>query len=365
MAPSSTNKEAITFRPATPDDSGGIRRLLRQAPFGRQLSLTLEPDPEHTALPGGRDHAIVATRASAPHAILGLAERSTHQVWINGQPARLGYLGQLRRKPGEDITLRRLRQGYDLLEARRRDDELPFDFTAILSDNAPARRLLERGLPGLPRYVPAGTMTTLTISTACAKRLPQPTEARFLKSEDWNDALAFLQRHHRRRQLAPHLGPSIFDTPGTTWFLARRSDHLTGCLALWNQSAFKTITVQGYTPWLRRLRLPVNALRHLQGAPTLPPPGHELPLGFLAFLAADQTNTMTSLVAAAAHAATQQRLTHLALGLPADHTALPRLRNLLRPERTDSIIYLVHPSHAEASTPLDPTLPIHPEIALL
>ena len=369
MAPSSTNKEAITFRPSTPDDAGGIRQLLRGTPFGHRISLTLEPDPGHSPLPGdpGRDHTIVATRDSDPHTILGLAERTGHRVWINRQPVRLGYLGQLRRQPGEDITLRRLREGYTMLEARRRDDELPFDYTSILADNTPARRLLERGLPGLPRYQPAGTMTTLTLSTNRARALPAPVDVRPLTPGHHDNAIECLHRHHCQRQLAPHVDATIFSLPGIEWFHTSRNDHTTGCLALWNQSAFKTIAVQGYAPWIHRFRQPINLLRSLQGTPTLPPPGHRLPLAFLAFLAADDNapDTIVSLITAAAQTADQQHLTHLCLGLPADHPALPFLRKRLRPETTDSIIYLVHPANRPATTPLDTAHPIHPEIALL
>ena len=46
--------------------------------------------------------------------------------------------------------------GYHAMDRTRLADELPYDLTSIVSDNHTARRLLERGLPGLPRYLPVG-----------------------------------------------------------------------------------------------------------------------------------------------------------------------------------------------------------------
>jgi hypothetical protein len=362
--------DPVTFRTANPDDASGVRRLLRETPFGRRISLTLEADPthRHDLADPHRTHVVVAARPTAPRTVLGLAERSVHDIWLDGRPARIGYLGQLRRKPGEEITLRRLREGFRLLEEHRLPDELPFDFTSILADNASARRLLERVLPGLPRYEPAGTVLTLTFAASRVARSPSG-EIRVLQQDDRDKALACLQRSLRCRQLAPRLSLAVFDLPGTHWFLAHRDGRITGCIALWDQRSFKSITIHDYAPWLRRLRFPVNLARRLTGSTPLPPIGSRLPLAFLSFLAADSQDpkVLVSLVAAAACAARQHALEFLSIGLPEGHAALPSLRRMLRPEVTPSIIYLVRPPHRtrQMTSPLETPLPIHPEIALL
>jgi len=375
MANSSTKApralvDAVIFRPADPEDAPGVRSLLRKTPFGRRISLTLEADPihRHDLTDPGRTHLVVATRSPTPRNILGLAERSVHDVWLDEQPARIGYLGQLRRLPGEEITLRRLREGFDLMEQHRLADELPVDFTSILADNVSARRLLERGLPGLPRYEPAGTVLTLTFAASRAARSPSGG-IRVLQRDDRDETLACLRRNLRRRQLAPQLSLAVFELPGTHWFLALQDARITGCLALWDQRSFKTVTIHDYAPWLRRFRFPINLARRFTGSSPLPPRGTRLPLAFLSFLATDSDDpaAIVPLIAAAAAAARERDLKFLSLGLPERHAALPLLRKLLLPEVTSSIIYLVHPpkSPRQQATLVETSLSIHPEIALL
>lgn len=345
--------------------------LLQQTPFGGRVKLTLETDPERH---GGFDDpkrglTIVATRPTMQQQILGLADRKGHAVWIDGKAARLGYIGQLRRKPGERITIRRLGEGYRMFEQQRRGDEIQYDYTSILADNSTARRLLERDLPGLPHYQVAGRMLTLTSSTSRTLRLPCHRSVRILEVSDFLQALQFLDRHHQRRQLAPRLELSIFELPGIRWFCSWRSDCIDGCLALWDQRDFKRIRIHDYSANLARFRKPINLLRRLLGAPTLPAPGACLPLGFLSFLAVDddQPDVISSLMATAATAAMSRGIGYLSLGLPSDHPALSCLKRALRPELTESIIYLVHPIDAPVpdQLPFLMELPVYPEIALL
>ena len=44
-------------------------------------------------------------------------------------------------------------------------DAVGFHLTAILARNETARRLLEAGLPGLPRYSPVAEIKTFTLAT--------------------------------------------------------------------------------------------------------------------------------------------------------------------------------------------------------
>ncbi|HET9552787.1 MAG TPA: hypothetical protein VFP50_07455, partial [Anaeromyxobacteraceae bacterium] len=153
---------AVQMEPARPGDEPALRRLLRESPFAGAVSLSLEREPDFqlaAAVEGDR-HDVVVARAPDGR-VEGLASRSVRTAWVNGRPARLGYLGQLRAGAGGRGRVRLLRHGFRLLDAARRPDELPFDLTSIVSDNLPARRLLEAGLPGFPTYRPLGELVTL------------------------------------------------------------------------------------------------------------------------------------------------------------------------------------------------------------
>ena len=371
-APRTIARDTIRFRPSVGADADGIRRLLRATPFGGRISLTLEADPDHREelCGAGRRQIVVAARESAPDEILGLAERAGHTLWVDRESTRIGYLAQLRRMPGEKITLRRMRYGYDLLERERQPDELPFDYTSILAENASARRLLERGLPGLPRYEEVGKMVTLTFAVSSYHNSKgPPSDVVELHRDGREEALDCLRRNLQQRQLAPDLEMSAFDLPGITWLVSKKGGKIDGCVALWDQRAFKAVTIHGYAGCLRRLRIPINLMRAARGLPTLPPIGGRLPLAFLAFLVADgdDCDVMASLVTAACAAAKAKSLSYVSLGLPDGHHLLPVFKKKLRPDMIESVIYLVHPSEAarDSTAGLDAELRVFPEIALL
>ena len=71
--------------------------------------------------------------------------------FVNGQPYRVGYLGGLRLDaPVKPDAIDILRRGYEFFRELQTDKPADFYFTSIAADNAPARKFLERGLPGMP-----------------------------------------------------------------------------------------------------------------------------------------------------------------------------------------------------------------------
>ena len=100
--------------------------------------------------------------------MVGLASRAVRRAWLGGEPRLIGYLAQLRRVPSLKGGRRLLRDGFDACAATRQDDELPVDLTSIVAGNDEARRLLERGLPGLPTYRRLCRYWTLTFETRSA-----------------------------------------------------------------------------------------------------------------------------------------------------------------------------------------------------
>ncbi|HYD42277.1 MAG TPA: hypothetical protein VEB43_15730 [Anaeromyxobacter sp.] len=368
----------LRVEPARAEDEPALRRLLREAPLRGRVTVSLEREPsfELAAAVEGDRHDVLVARAG-DGAVVGLACRSVRTALVNGAPARVGYLGQLRLTRAGRASLRAVREGFARLAAARRSDELPFDFTSIVSDNAPARRLLEAGVAGLPTYRRLGELATL--SFAIPRRAPPAQDGLRVvpgTPERLEEIAAFLRRHGGARQLAACPTAAELASPERArglaagdFLLVERGGTLLACGAIWDQRGFKQTVVRGYAPLLAAARPVFAALAALApalGLPALPRVGAALPAAFLAFVrVADGAEpAFAALLDAALRAARARRLGALVLGLGADDPLLPAARR--RPHVAyRSTLYAVHGADgARAAAALDGR-PLGPEVATL
>jgi hypothetical protein len=335
---------------AGPDDDAEIRALLRAGVMDGLLrvALTREPRFDLGAAVEGERHRTVLVRDDSGR-LLGMGTRSVREVFHHGRPALLGYLGQLRAAI-EVRHLRRMREAFRLLEAAARPDELPFDLTSIVADNAPARRLLERGLPGLPVYRPLAEAETLLIATADPVwRRPRVPALRPAQPGDRARIIDFLQAQLARHALAPRwteasLRERCRDLALEHFLLLEDRGALRGVGAVWDQRGFKQAVIMGYRPWLARVRPALDPVLGLLGQPRLPPAGTRLPMAYLSHFAMaedDDVDGATALVQALRGQARARGLAQLVLTLAADHPLRAPLarRFAARPYR--SILYAV------------------------
>ena len=338
---------------AGPGDDADIRALLREGAMDGliQLALTREPRFALGAEVEGERHRTVLLRQDGR--LLGMGTRSVREVFHHGQPARLGYLGQLRATRNVS-HLRRMRDGFRFLEAAVQPDELPFDLTAIIADNAPARRLLERGLPGLPTYRPLAEAETLLLSTADPPwrrpRRPTGPALRPAQPRDQARLVGFLQAQLARHALAPrwteaNLRARCRDLAVEHFLLLEDAQGaLRGVGAVWDQRGFKQAVITGYRPWLSRARPALNPVLALLGQPRLPPPGASLAMAYLSHFAMADDHDIegaVALVQALRGQARARGLAQLVLTLAVDHPLRAPLarRFAARPYR--SILYAV------------------------
>src|SRR5262245_10177189 len=260
-----------------------------------RVSLEREPDAFAAAAVLGRPHHTVVAREPASGRLVGMGHRAVMDVYLNGAPARVGYLSQLRVDGAYRGRRRLLARGYDLLAAQRAPDEAAFDLTSIMADNEPALRLLGAGLPGLPTYRPLGRFVTLVISTWRAPRWSGGTPAEAGRPEHALEIAACLDRNATRYQLARRWPAGDLGSgerwpglrPGDCRLACASGGGAVGTAALWDQSAFKQVVVRGYSPGLARARWWINRGAWLLGAPRLPAPGRALPHAYLSHVAVD------------------------------------------------------------------------------
>ena len=171
-----------------------------------------------------------------------------------------------------------LKSGFEAVRTLLHEaSDLPFALTSLTADNAAARRVLCADLPGLPSYRPVGELSTFALRTA-ASAMPDSVER--ATPRDISVIAALLQRAYRRLQFAPVWRAAALERLITVgglrvedFLIVRRGAGVSACLAVWDQSSVKQTVVQGYAPWLRRLRALVNLAGPFTAMPWLPPPG--------------------------------------------------------------------------------------------
>jgi len=359
---------------ATASDDEAVRALLRRAPMDGDIRLTFEREPAlalSASIEGDRQHLFVARDPDGR--LSGLFSRSVRRAWVNGRQARIGYLGQFRAEVPVASARRQLKDGFSLCRGTHLDDELPFDYTSIMSDNVVARRLLERGLPGLPRYVPLAEYRTLVFSSM--RRDAMSTAG--VRSEagsavGFESIASFLSHQYENFQLAPVWTAEDLRSDEATrglsiddFVVAFRGDALVGCAALWNQAAYRQAVVRGYSRRLSALRPLANAWYRMRGEPRLPAVGERLRIATVSHFAVEDDDpavsaTLLTQVAAMARARGIEMLT---LGLAQKRTLFASICDRLRARVLESILYAVH--YEEIEQPVLDDRVAHVEVATL
>src|SRR5215471_12846071 len=155
----------VQFAEACAADDADLRRLLRDYPMPGRISLSLEREPDFFAdahLPGETKQTIVAREGGR---LICAGSCVIRRRFANGQPQRVGYLGGLRLDQRHAGRFDVLRRGYEFFHELQTDDPAAFYFTSIAADNERARKFLERGLPGMPRYEFVGEFVTVSVPT--------------------------------------------------------------------------------------------------------------------------------------------------------------------------------------------------------
>jgi hypothetical protein len=367
---------------AEPADDGEIRGLLRGSSFGGDVSLSLEREPDSSlaAAIEGDEHRALVARDRRSGALAGIANHSSREVFVNGAVDRVAYLGQLRIDP----RFRRHRSLLGLLSAgfdRVRDlQSLPnaprLHLASVVAENTAALRLLARSVPGWPSFAPADRLVSLAIpATQAGGRRVSDVECERASPDRIDEIVGCLARHNARFQFSPIWSRADLLSDARTrglrvedFIVARREGRLTGCIACWDQRAFKQVVVRGYSSRLARWRPLVNALSPLTGVPRLPDVGRPLQFAYLSHVAVDEhedERVLIDLVKAAAGDAARRGLQYVVLGLSAAHPMMPAVRRAFKHRAYDSILHVAFwPEAAALATALDGR-PSHPELAIL
>lgn len=367
----SSRSQALTLTWAEALDDEAIRKLLRDNSMEGQIRLTLARDPDArlaAAIEGDRHCAVLVRDADGR--LLGMGSRCVRQQWLAGQSRKIGYLGQFRKARGTVMRPRALARAFSMLLARRQSDEAEFDLTSIASDNHSARRLLERGIPGLPSYVPLFEQATLVLHTRARRwRDRSDTPLQRCRPSDLDEVVQLSAEHGHRHDFAPHWTRDDLESRQRCrnlehgdFYIWRRRGTAVACAAIWDQRAFKQIEVAGYAAQLARWRHCANLGLRILGQPTLPPPGTTLAHAFLSHFAWREGHEaeLPLFVRALSQQAARRHIDYLSLGLDRQSPVFDAIRHRNPCRVHSSQIYRVWPETppAQSRAPQNPHLEI-------
>jgi hypothetical protein len=277
MTPPADCACGFRFEVAGPSDEAALREFGRDAdmPGAVRFSLDRSPDYFDALRVEGRKTEVLVCRETRTRRIVGTAHRSVKPLFVNGEPAPVGFLSGLRLDPSVRNGLL-LARGYAALKERHADGAARFYLSTIMEDNRHARfccmaiSLQARG--------PAAPGNAITVRRAGAADGPAIVD--------------FLRAEGRSRQFFPEYRAGDFGAAGELlprleWedvFMAFREGGLTGVIAAWDQSSFRRWKVTGYAGWLRAFRRPFNLVAGLRRMPRLPEPGAPLACLFLSLV---------------------------------------------------------------------------------
>lgn len=348
------------FRLATPEDDALLRRLLRDNSMPSWVEMRLEREPSFFAAHGfyGHDWAVLAEKQGQA---FGMYAAATVPMYVNSKAVCGGYLGGLRVQAGERQRIRHLREGYASIRALAPVlPDFSWWFTVIAAENTPARRMLEAGLRGLPRYRPLGAMTTYAMAAARGKRQDLWRRA---TAQDLPALLEFHAAQAGGYQLAPVLTRDCVARIGLDCFYIHQDQgRIVAMAAWWDQRAFKQVVAHRYHRSLHWALPLYNCVARLARRVPLPPPGQALPQSFITFLALQPCVLENS---DQARRLMRDLLSHCptpvaAIGLGEGHPLTPVVA-AFKPLTYRTIVYAVE---FDARAELD-NRPVQPEVALL
>jgi hypothetical protein len=267
----------VILRPALPEDHEALECLVRETFMGKSIRIGFERDPDYFA--GAKvqadDLCVWAAFEKSGRAV-GLFSAGTRSVWLGGE-TRMRYLSDLRIHPdyrGKSLLARGF---HALRESVFRPGE--WAQTLVLEDNSSALEILTSGRAGLPIYHPAGRYVSWILPE---QRLSCPGGilVRRATADDVEAMQDELDQSMKRRSFAAvnHLsdlgGPQWNGLSISDFLVAERGNDLVGTMAVWDQSSFQRLRIQGYSKVIDAMRPVWNLGANLK----LPAPGEILPL---------------------------------------------------------------------------------------
>ncbi|MFC1890305.1 hypothetical protein ACFL4G_11190 [Thermodesulfobacteriota bacterium] len=345
----SSRNDRYTYETAMPGDAAEILDILEEADFKGKISLTYtrRPDPYVSFKKEGREVTVFVSREKKANRITSIAASSINRMFLNGEPADVGYIFGLRVRKEYRRKYLLLPRGYEYIFRLHEEKNISFFLTTILEENEVARKLLEKRRPSMPIYDYYGDYETYALKTGHRARRGRGLRFRNAEASDVNALIAFLHDQGRRFQFYPILESAEIMDPEASisyrnfYLLCDDNDEIAAAGTIWDQRDYKQYLLNGYGGIYKYL-YPVSFMFPLFGYPRLARPGSILDFFTLSFWAVrDDDEDVFECFLSHLSAITRQ-YSYFVLGMDTRHPlreALRRRPHLLYPGR----MYLVYP----------------------
>ncbi|MDR3363872.1 MAG: hypothetical protein LBS91_02815 [Clostridiales Family XIII bacterium] len=268
-SPNNKGRSSYAICLATPDDAEAIDRIFDCMEFSGGIGIRFErkPNPYLSLAAEGYKAVICLLKNEESGQAVGVGACVMRKAFVCGREKNVGYLTGLKLLPGNGKLLRFMPDFYAFLRAHTKEADLYM--TTILSDNLPARHLLEKRRRNMPRYLYRGDYTVYCLKPggrALRERHPRAGGAVLRRGAD-----AVLRDFYQKHQADHDLAAVVFDSPTADFYSFRGGDgEITAACAVWNQQSYKQYRITGYGGAYKALsKLPV----HLLGYPAFPKAG--------------------------------------------------------------------------------------------
>ncbi|MEO6446104.1 MAG: hypothetical protein ABIZ91_03135, partial [Gemmatimonadaceae bacterium] len=186
-----------------------------------------------------------------------------------------------------------------------------------------------------------------------------------------DELTSFLARHAWEAQLAPTWDAARWDALAchgidmNDFVVVRERDNIVGAAALWDQRAVRQTVIMGYRGVLRLARPLVNVFASVGLAPSLPAPGHVLPLAAVLGATVSEDRQWAPLWRALRDSARARDLGWLSIARGADDPQLAVLRDVAGGREYRTRLYDVRWPGTPTWSDAWHALPFRPEVALL
>jgi hypothetical protein len=311
---------------ATAADDVAIRGLCRREAIPGKITVRYEREPDFSlgCSVTGDEFQVVVARDREDGEVVGVACRSTREMFVNGLPRRIGYLGQLRvdqRFRGRWLVSR----GFSMLRELHEQDPVPGYLVSMVGGNREAEEILVRkARKSFPSFHCVADFQTLAISLGRAKA-PIESELEIVPNsiDQISEVVGFLREHGKRRQFFPVWTEDSFGKLASLGLrienmrIARRDGRIVGTAGLWDQSSYKQTVIQRYSGWLKAAAPVYNVGAPWMGRPALPRPGAKVRSIYAAFvcIADDDPRIFSALLRNLHESAREQAFEYLLIGL--------------------------------------------------
>lgn len=300
-----------TIRLVHRQENDALLRLFSDVPMKGSLQLTTDRSPDFFALYDIQRAHTECWTYDIDGQPQGLGTMIVRDGWFDGEPRRVGYLGDLRAAAsirGNGALPRMYGTGFEQA-CERLGCELYY--TAILSSNAWAlKALVEKSAKRRyqPHYQLLHRFDAVQVQFTRAKDRSRRIAVRTATPADVPEITRLLNDDHRRRAFGYRFDAGEFEHRLARWpgftldatYLAHDGNRLLGVTTLWDAGPLKQYRVVAYRGGMRLARAGFDVVARLTGNTPLPAPGGSFRYRYLANLSVvdDRADVLEALLRA-------------------------------------------------------------------